>query len=154
MQADLVRRARVVRLLSKYMPVKTAWDMEAAIFQKVTTSEIVADYEAKARQLAWNVAETPALLTWYTPNALVHLDDTTLSEGTAVEAWWVQYKAEMLRHHVLLHEEHRTPGAEGSLACNRCHSRDVSVNQQQTRSADEGMTVFCTCVACGLRWKL
>ena len=35
----------------------------------------------------------------------------------------------------------------------KCGERKTVVNQKQTRSADEPMTVFIRCVACGNRWK-
>jgi transcription elongation factor S-II len=41
----------------------------------------------------------------------------------------------------------------GSLTCGKCHKKTVSYTQAQTRSADEPMTTFCKCTACGHRWK-
>lgn len=37
--------------------------------------------------------------------------------------------------------------------CTRCRSTDTVTFQKQTRSADEGMTNFSSCNACGHRWK-
>jgi len=37
--------------------------------------------------------------------------------------------------------------------CPRCKSRNIQSYQRQTRSADEGMTVFCQCLACEKRWR-
>ena len=37
--------------------------------------------------------------------------------------------------------------------CGRCKSRECSYYEMQTRSADEGMTIFITCLNCGNRWK-
>ncbi|CAL9734160.1 transcription elongation factor S-II [Monosporozyma servazzii] len=37
--------------------------------------------------------------------------------------------------------------------CGKCKERKVSYYQLQTRSADEPLTTFCTCEACGNRWK-
>lgn len=37
--------------------------------------------------------------------------------------------------------------------CGKCKQRKVSYSQAQTRSADEPMTTFCECLACGNRWK-
>ena len=39
------------------------------------------------------------------------------------------------------------------LKCKKCHSRKITTYQVQTRSADEPMTTFCTCVLCNCRWK-
>jgi len=152
MTTDLVRRGDALKLLGKHAPGRVAWDLEAAIFRYVTSSTITTDFESKVRQIAWNISVSPTLLATYTPVALVHLDNTTLAIGTAVERWHEEHNADMRRQHVLLHEEYKEDG--GTLTCNRCHSRDVDVHQKQTRSADEGMTVFCVCNTCGMRWKM
>lgn len=47
--------------------------------------------------------------------------------------------------------------AEGTktdlLKCGKCKQRNCTYNQMQTRSADEPMTTFVLCNACGNRWK-
>jgi transcription elongation factor S-II len=40
-----------------------------------------------------------------------------------------------------------------SLECSRCGQNKVTYAEAQTRSADEPMTVFCTCLNCGKSWK-
>ncbi|CAN8100942.1 unnamed protein product [Discula destructiva] len=40
-----------------------------------------------------------------------------------------------------------------ALTCGKCGQKKVSYTQAQTRSADEPMTTFCECLACGNRWK-
>lgn len=37
--------------------------------------------------------------------------------------------------------------------CGRCGQRKTTYYQKQTRSADEPMTTFVTCVTCGNRWR-
>lgn len=37
--------------------------------------------------------------------------------------------------------------------CGRCKKNKVEHYQRQVRSSDEPMTVFCTCLTCGYRWK-
>ncbi len=37
--------------------------------------------------------------------------------------------------------------------CTRCKKRECTFYQLQTRSADEPMTTFVTCINCGKRWK-
>ncbi|XP_046445120.1 transcription elongation factor S-II-like isoform X2 [Daphnia pulex] len=39
------------------------------------------------------------------------------------------------------------------LKCGKCGKRNCTYNQVQTRSADEPMTTFVLCNACGNRWK-
>lgn len=42
--------------------------------------------------------------------------------------------------------------AAGFLVCRNCRSTHVDVDQMQTRSADEPMTLFALCLECGNRW--
>ncbi len=37
--------------------------------------------------------------------------------------------------------------------CGKCKQRKCSYYQMQTRSADEPMTTFVTCLVCDNRWK-
>ena len=49
-----------------------------------------------------------------------------------------------------------TPKVEAStdnFTCYKCKSKECSYYQLQTRSADEPMTTFVTCINCGTRWK-
>ena len=49
-----------------------------------------------------------------------------------------------------------TPKIEAStdnFTCHKCKSKECSYYQLQTRSADEPMTTFVTCISCGARWK-
>jgi len=42
---------------------------------------------------------------------------------------------------------------EGFFQCPKCKKKHVTLTQKQTRSADEPMTCFFACLACGHRWK-
>jgi len=42
----------------------------------------------------------------------------------------------------------------GMFTCSRCGQSKTTFYQMQTRSADEPMTVFITCVNCGKKWRL
>ncbi len=41
----------------------------------------------------------------------------------------------------------------GAFKCNKCKSMKTTYYQMQTRSADEPMTTFVTCLNCEKRWK-
>lgn len=49
--------------------------------------------------------------------------------------------------------ETRTEAATDIYKCGKCHKRVCTYFQLQTRSADEPMTTFVTCLNCGNRWK-
>ncbi len=42
---------------------------------------------------------------------------------------------------------------EGIFKCRKCHSRKTTYYQLQTRSADEPMTTYVTCMECDNHWK-
>lgn len=42
---------------------------------------------------------------------------------------------------------------EGIFKCRKCHSKKTSYYQLQTRSADEPMTTYVTCMNCNNHWK-
>lgn len=44
-------------------------------------------------------------------------------------------------------------GNTDQFTCRNCKSNNCSYYQLQTRSADEPMTTFVTCISCGSRWK-
>jgi transcription elongation factor S-II len=53
-------------------------------------------------------------------------------------------------------ENRYAPKLEAStdnFTCRKCKSKKCSYYQLQTRSADEPMTTFVTCIECGNRWK-
>ncbi len=43
--------------------------------------------------------------------------------------------------------------ATDTFTCRKCKSKKCTYTQVQTRSADEPMTIFCSCISCGYRWK-
>ena len=44
-------------------------------------------------------------------------------------------------------------GNTDMFTCYKCKSTNCSYYQLQTRSADEPMTTYVTCLECGQRWK-
>ena len=45
------------------------------------------------------------------------------------------------------------PNYVGLFRCGKCRSKRTTYYQMQTRSADEPMTTFVTCIDCNNRWK-
>ena len=43
--------------------------------------------------------------------------------------------------------------SEGVVCCKKCGSKRVFERSMQTRSADEGMTIFYTCSVCSYNWR-
>jgi len=49
--------------------------------------------------------------------------------------------------------EVKLEAATDTFKCRKCHSNKCTYYQLQTRSADEPMTTFVTCIECENRWK-
>jgi transcription elongation factor S-II len=49
--------------------------------------------------------------------------------------------------------EQNLEAATDTFTCRKCKSKKCTYYQMQTRSADEPMTIFVTCIDCGNRWK-
>lgn len=49
--------------------------------------------------------------------------------------------------------EQNLEAATDTFTCRKCRSKKCTYYQMQTRSADEPMTIFVTCIECGNRWK-
>jgi transcription elongation factor S-II len=49
--------------------------------------------------------------------------------------------------------ETKLAAATDSFTCRKCKSKECNYYQMQTRSADEPMTTFISCINCGNRWK-
>ena len=158
---DVHQRLRAITLLTSIGEVNfpVAVKIEEAAYRASTLQNT--DYNAKMLQLAWSLKSNAGLLQDHAPDVLVLLDDQSLAP-TEVNQWWKEHNDQLQRQRQLLSEEakfeeteqQQSTSANGVLTCNRCHSRSIAVQQQQIRSADEGMTVFCTCNKCGMRWKM
>ena len=49
--------------------------------------------------------------------------------------------------------EQNIEASTDTFTCRKCRSKKCTYYQMQTRSADEPMTVFVTCLDCSTRWK-
>ena len=49
--------------------------------------------------------------------------------------------------------ETKVAAATDTFTCRKCKSNECKYYQMQTRSADEHMTTFVSCINCGNRWK-
>ncbi len=61
--------------------------------------------------------------------------------------------SEIVRKNELRDYKKKNMAATDAYLCRKCHERRCQVMQLQTRSADEPMTIFVTCLVCGSTWK-
>jgi transcription elongation factor S-II len=69
----------------------------------------------------------------------------------APEKWDKLIQAKMKRDKTKY--ETNMEAATDTFKCRKCHTNKCTYYQLQTRSADEPMTTFVTCLECGNRWK-
>lgn len=67
------------------------------------------------------------------------------------EKWEELIKAKSIRDKNKF--ETNLEAATDTFTCRKCKSKKCTYYQMQTRSADEPMTIFVTCIDCGNRWK-
>ena len=65
---------------------------------------------------------------------------------------WKKLLDEKFKREKVMYEE-KEEAMTDQFKCGRCKSRKCTYYELQTRSADEGMTTFITCINCGNRWK-
>ena len=113
-------------------------------------------YERKVRHICGNlhphsyVQNTDLLDRYkrgeYTFEDLIAFNQTELFPGRNKELAEKQFQREQR----LL--EGNKANATDKFYCARCHKRECTYYELQTRSADEPMTIFIQCVNCGKRW--
>jgi DNA-directed RNA polymerase subunit M/transcription elongation factor TFIIS len=86
------------------------------------------------------------------PFAWIQVTDEILTKGTLHEKWEKQFYAKQDLGREILAGKGKDKITRGIFPCTRCKSYDVDTEQKQTRSADEPMTIFCTCNVCGQRF--
>ena len=76
--------------------------------------------------------------------------DTLIPDGPYAQAiaTYVQRELDIEKQKAKLDEEY-----EGIFKCKKCKSKKTTYYQLQTRSADEPMTTYVTCMECDNHWK-
>jgi DNA-directed RNA polymerase subunit M/transcription elongation factor TFIIS len=65
---------------------------------------------------------------------------------------WKEMLDEKYKREKLMYED-KPESMTDQFKCGRCKQRKCTYYELQTRSADEGMTIFITCITCGHRWR-
>lgn len=146
------RRIAVTRLLSRFVDFDVARNVEANIHGFAINDDHYNDLSLRCalncRANADNASE------W-----MMCESDEALAKGTILERIRQTKVDRDARFQRMLQEKYESISKDkgsytSSLKCRRCNSNDVSWEQKQTRSADEGMSVYCACGVCGNRWTL
>ena len=138
-----VRRAKIEGLDVCVYGQRTVLCFEAPSVHALQASM---QYCNAARRSAW-ILDSDAVLD--TDTAWWSMTDEEVAEFTPHAAWKASFLAAQERARATLRGD---SSKVGLFACPKCRSMDVDTDQKQTRSADEPMTIFCGCNACGKRF--
>ena len=79
-------------------------------------------------------------------------DIATLENHELFPSFWKKKVDEKMERDKLLYEM-KPESMTDVFKCRKCHKRECSYYEMQTRSADEPMTVFVSCLNCKNRWR-
>lgn len=68
------------------------------------------------------------------------------------ERWNTLLKKQQEREQNMFHSN--VQASTDSYVCRRCRQNKCTYHEMQTRSADEPMTIFISCVNCGNKWRI
>lgn len=161
----------IQKLLGKQLKQSVYVELELALcqcaFQEADQKQVIKHFEnslfellymAVARRLISNLAPSS-----YVGNAhlLPLVKNGSLKPSHFATMTIQEYAPSIyapLRDKLLLREQHQLEGhkalATDMFKCFRCTKRETVFYELQTRSADEPMTKFITCVNCGNHWRM
>jgi DNA-directed RNA polymerase subunit M/transcription elongation factor TFIIS len=152
-------RARALNAFSAHLDAGHAADLEHGCFCASALNG--APYSRFVYRALYALEQQSALASVIRESgalAALALSDTSLYEHCSTRE---QAAATKARHadctQMLANLSADDPSAdlpEKGIKCARCGSTNIIPAFSQTRSADEGTTVFCYCTACSKRWKM
>lgn len=114
-------------------------------------------YQAKARSIVANLDPAgyignPGLLERVRDGGIVPHDIASMPREQLYPELWTEILAREQQRNASSYQKKMVAMSE-SMTCSRCKQKRVSYVELQTRSGDEGMTVFASCLVCGHRWR-
>ena len=133
--------------VAKSRYIKRIWDN--LIFKQLYTSKIRSFYS--------NIAEDSYVKNPYFKQKIVsgEIKIEQISELSVYDIYpenWAELLDKKIQRDKLKYEM-KPKAMTDQYKCRKCSSRSCSYYEVQTRSADEPMTQFITCLDCGNRWK-
>jgi len=127
--------------------------IEEAIWAEYGTDE--KKYHAKYRSLFSNLKDElnqglrNVLFTGDLPvTKLIEMSHEELANPVLQEK-----RRKLKEHQIQARQDHKAQASCTLFVCHKCGKNQTTYFQLQTRSADEPMTTFVTCVACGNHWR-
>ena len=145
------QRLRSLRLLASVRgeDVTLCRNVESSCHANARTAT---EYLDRVRHAAFNLRANPAL-----GENVLFASDEILTKGTLVGRVRDEAVVRQTRFTEMLQEKYNALNDktfEAIVRCRRCGNEDVTWEEKQTRSADEGATVYCSCSVCKNRWVM
>ena len=160
--ASMDTRIKALDLMQQSLDITTdqARSLESRLYTQYHNQK--EQYVRSIKRIVFNVMNNSLLKEGLAEHLLMlpSMTNQDMRKGTQLEEWYLQFQQHSQRQQELLQNStqdiQHTPASSNTKAimCHRCKSDDVAIEQKQTRSADEGMTVFVTCNKCQLRWRM
>jgi transcription elongation factor S-II len=131
-----------------------AEELERGIHRKY---KLDGDYEKKAQQILLNLDPQSYVKNTYLCAGI--LNGTVAPLGvvklTPQELFPANWKEVIAKNDLQRQKEQALkPATTDMFQCPKCKKRQTTYYEQQTRGADEPMTIFISCVSCGKQWRM
>jgi transcription elongation factor S-II len=124
---------------------------ERGVLKRWDSSRFVGVYVGRFRAVHRNLSSSALRLRVTNKATLPHQLAFMSHQELQPERWAALLAAKETRDASLY--EPQIDANTDNFTCGKCKSSKCSYYQLQTRSADEPMTTFVTCINCGNRWK-
>lgn len=157
-----------VAIVPKKFESPIPWKLRRIMYERLAA--VRPDLADECEWKAWAVFQEPRR---YTQALTRLLDSGVFAETLSVEqallrhvpdgplfARIQEHRTQLRNQRELLHDETRLLASrrvvvegERQMRCSRCKSEEIEFWEEQTRSADEPMTVFYRCTKCSKQWR-
>jgi DNA-directed RNA polymerase subunit M/transcription elongation factor TFIIS len=151
LEHNIHSKRQITKTIGEDVKVYRYGDQDVLDLDSTYTHENAANsnYSDKLRRAAWALKASPKIDA--SPEEFLDLKDSFFLSGTKHEDTERLFFERLDRARDVMNDKGSKP-TKGIFACTKCKSFDVDTEQKQTRSADEPMTIFCTCNVCGQRF--
>lgn len=125
--------------------------MTRNIIRKWQNPQFVLIYIDHLRTIFNNIKENEIIDKIKTGNITPHVLSFMTHQEMKPKRWQSLIEAKMKKDRSKY--ETNMDAATDMFTCRKCKSNKCNYYQMQTRSADEPMTTFVSCISCGARWK-